>query len=430
MRRIFIFINLFFFLSGCAAPKIVRINEGTAPSSLLSEEEKLLRQSKKFENLLEESGAIYTDKELEGYIKEIGSKIAPKNILSKGINFEFKIIRDPTLNAFALANGKIYLHTGLLARLRNEAQLAFILGHEISHVVNRDLLYFTANYHSKTVVAKVLDLVFTAPTVWLGINSLTNLGLGVIYAASVTGYGRNIEARADREGLEAMHRLKYSPEESVKLFEIFLDEDKKYKKGMEIYFLSSHPSNKRRIAKLKEIIKNNYLEDLNSLSVINKEKFTDKTADVKIYNATLNIKTERLYHALDNLRDIVSNKPSSAKVHFYLGETYRLLSEEPLALKEELSSSEWEKIKKENIAQQEKIWQKKAYEEYKKALEYNSTYAEPYRGLGLLYKSKKENMKAIEYLKKYLNLNPDAEDKRFIESCLRELASQRGNILK
>ena len=46
-------------------------------------------------------------------------------------------MRDPTLNAFSLPNGRIYVHTGLLACLESEAQLAMILGHEMTHVTNR-----------------------------------------------------------------------------------------------------------------------------------------------------------------------------------------------------------------------------------------------------------------------------------------------------
>ena len=61
----------------------------------------------------------------------------------------FSVLRDPTLNAFALPNGRIYIHSGLLARLDNEAQLAMIVGREMTYVINRHALSVTREGQSQ-----------------------------------------------------------------------------------------------------------------------------------------------------------------------------------------------------------------------------------------------------------------------------------------
>src|SRR2546426_7325972 len=63
---------------------------------------------------------------------------------------------DPTLNAFAMPNGRIYVHSGLLSRLDNEAQLATILGHEMTHVTSRHALRFTRDATNKQILFTVL----------------------------------------------------------------------------------------------------------------------------------------------------------------------------------------------------------------------------------------------------------------------------------
>ena len=85
-------------------------------------------------------GRLYP--EFDRYLEMIGNKMIPQEAVDK-IPFKFHIVRDPTINAFAIPNGEIFLHTGLLARLKNEAQLAFVLGHEIGHILRNHVLKFS-----------------------------------------------------------------------------------------------------------------------------------------------------------------------------------------------------------------------------------------------------------------------------------------------
>jgi hypothetical protein len=85
---------------------------------------------------LGESRQAYRDAPVEAYVSNIGMSVVPE-WAKKEFHFHFGIISDPTLNAFALPDGSIFVHTGLLARVENDSQLAAILGHETAHVTER-----------------------------------------------------------------------------------------------------------------------------------------------------------------------------------------------------------------------------------------------------------------------------------------------------
>ena len=79
--------------------------------------------------------------ELQGYINQVGYRLLPEHAKNRQINgepvsYRFYVINDPIPNAFAFPNGMIFIHTGLLEIIENEAQLAIVLGHEIAHVTH------------------------------------------------------------------------------------------------------------------------------------------------------------------------------------------------------------------------------------------------------------------------------------------------------
>ena len=85
---------------------------------------------------------IHNDIRLQGYLNIVGKKILPDYVKTQefkdrhGINFRFYVIDNPIPNAYAYPNGMVFIHTGLLKIIENEAQLAIVLGHEISHVTH------------------------------------------------------------------------------------------------------------------------------------------------------------------------------------------------------------------------------------------------------------------------------------------------------
>src|SRR5437879_12066174 len=115
-----------------------------------SDELRLWAQAEKEEEQLQKKAKPYDDPLLDEYLGKIGDKLLPDQVRAAGgPGFKFGVIRDPTLNAFALPNGHIYVHTGMLSRLDNESQLAMIVGHEMTHVTHRPALSFQRDVQTK-----------------------------------------------------------------------------------------------------------------------------------------------------------------------------------------------------------------------------------------------------------------------------------------
>lgn len=76
----------------------------------------------------------HADPLVNGYINAIGQSLVPEES-SSGLSFSFRVLEDHRTNAFALPDGRIFVTSGLLSFVENEAQLAIVLGHEIAHVV-------------------------------------------------------------------------------------------------------------------------------------------------------------------------------------------------------------------------------------------------------------------------------------------------------
>ena len=98
-------------------------------------------QAEEEEDKLAKTGDVHDDPSLVQYLERIAARVLPREgKAAEGPAIRVIVFRDPTLNAFAMPNGRVYLHTGLLARVENEAQLAAVMAHELTHVTDRHAL--------------------------------------------------------------------------------------------------------------------------------------------------------------------------------------------------------------------------------------------------------------------------------------------------
>src|SRR6185503_9608495 len=111
--------------SACGARAIAPSRAGGQPFESYADETALWAAAEQEEAALLKKARPYDDPVLEEYLTRVGDRLAG------GATFKLIVLRDPTLNAFAMPNGRVYVHTGLLGRLDNESQLAMILGHEM-----------------------------------------------------------------------------------------------------------------------------------------------------------------------------------------------------------------------------------------------------------------------------------------------------------
>ena len=107
---------------GCATRNVPPMGAGGNPFNPEADERALWAKAEKEEEALLKKAKVYEDPLLDEYLGAIGARLLPEEVRSAGgPGFKFAVLRDPTLNAFAMPNGRIYIHTGLLARLDNEA---------------------------------------------------------------------------------------------------------------------------------------------------------------------------------------------------------------------------------------------------------------------------------------------------------------------
>ena len=204
MRSASIFIAASFMLTGCLATTPLKPLESASDTQqLTSKEKRLWAEARDFDEAIYKSDHVYEDGAATKYLQNIMDRLYPE---FQG-TITVKIVTSPHLNAFALPNGSIYFHVGLLARLENEAQLATVLGHEAAHFIHKHSFKQRENVKSSSA--------FALGTAMAGIPIIGN----VVALSSIYGYSRDLEREADRLGYERLVKAGYDPRESYKAFE-------------------------------------------------------------------------------------------------------------------------------------------------------------------------------------------------------------------
>src|SRR5262249_23733266 len=147
---------------------------------------------------LEKGGLVYSDSGLTRYLTTIGMAVVGDQPAPEHITWRFRALRDSVPNAFALPNGSIYVHSGLLALLENEDELASVLAHEATHVLARHGYLSYRSYRKKALASTVLGSVATGSGGVTGAVAAVIAGTTqTILASTISGYSRELEADAD-----------------------------------------------------------------------------------------------------------------------------------------------------------------------------------------------------------------------------------------
>lgn len=184
----------------------------------------LTRQAKRQLKLLE-------DPEVINYVREVGQKLAVTTGRDE-FNYEFYVVMDDRLNAFALPGGKVFVNAGAIVKTRSEAEFAGLLAHELSHA---------ALSHGFQLV--------TEGTATANAAQLLPFG-GLITDLAVLDYSRDMERQADILGTRVLANTGYAADGMQNLM-ITL---KKENKEIPFTWLSSHPVTDERIRYLGVLI--------------------------------------------------------------------------------------------------------------------------------------------------------------------------------
>lgn len=407
--------------SACASRNVPPIGAGGRPFTPEADERALWARAEKEEDKLLKRATVYDDPLLEEYLAAVGDRLLPESVRAAGgPGFKFGVISDPTLNAFAMPNGRIYVHTGLLARLENEAQLATIVAHEMTHVTHRHTLRFTRDARNKQVLYTILGVAASigiavaagsraregdyvgAAVLSQTANAVLGLGLQLAAIASITGYGRDLEREADTNGMDLLVRAGYDPKEAPKVFELLLSE-REDRGPIETFFFGTHPRVQERLETTRELLRTKYADTAAGYGVTNTEDFDLRMRTVARENAHLDIRAGRFGLAERQLERVLALTPNDPRAHLYYGDLYRLQAQRARTPEEKAEHA------------------RKALQRYERAAALDPGFPDPFRQLGLLYYQQKDPARARAAFEKYLALKRDAPDAARIKEYLLEL---------
>lgn len=174
--------------------------------------------------------------ELNSYINAIGQRLA-KTSNRPNLPYQFQIVSNRSINAFATMGGFVYLQTGLLLAADNEAELASVIAHEIGHIAGRHAV------NQMRDVAISQGLLSAA-----GLQESTIVQLGVQLAVNLPS-SREAEIEADRMGLQNLRRAGYAEIGAIGFMEKLLKQGNSTPS-----ILSTHPATAERLVILEEEI--------------------------------------------------------------------------------------------------------------------------------------------------------------------------------
>jgi beta-barrel assembly-enhancing protease len=188
----------------------------------------------------EQTAKLVEDPVVCDYIDRIGQNIVKHS--DAKVPFHIKVVDTDEVNAFAFPGGYFYVNKGLILEADNEAELAGVMAHEISHVAAR---------HATVRMSKGQYLQFaTIPAIFIGGGQLAQMGiqnaLGLGLNLGLVGITRESEREADQLGIQYLWNAGYDPNAFVSFFEK-LQEQEKHKPGRFAGFFRTHPSTEDRI---------------------------------------------------------------------------------------------------------------------------------------------------------------------------------------
>lgn len=341
-----------------------QVQPRTAPGMALDQDERgIWRLAGEAERRLASSGRLVEAPELDAYLLEVARRLQPAEVLA-ATRFRIRVLRQPDVNSFTMPTGAIYVTSGLLARLDSEAEIASVLGHEMSHVVQRDGL-------------RELRKEESVP--------------GFLARVELSSYSQEREREADRQSLAAVVRGGYAPEAvrtALEKGKAAQAEEEQQGARRDKAQLQTHPSMQERI----DLVATATAALPSSAGELGVERFQAHVTSLLLLNARLELARARYPAARAQVERHLRLRPGSAAGQALLGE----------------------------IARREAApgWEEQALQAFRRAIELDASQAEGWRGLGLVLQRTGDHPGARRALGRYLELAPTAPDRAHIRSYL------------
>ena len=359
--------------SACQESNIIE-SASIAPTAVSDQQQNtsLELEAAEIERRLSNNDSLYKDSQLQRYLQSIMNKLYPKY----KNKIRVKIINDPRLNAFALANGTLFFNIGLLARIDNEAQLATLLGHEGAHYIKKHILRHRVKLKSTSAVAVLIGA---------GPDSVT------ISSLYISGFSRDLEREADIIAFARMRRSGYDIRQAPLAFKKLLADAKANNEKYPSLF-ATHPKLIERIASYNKLIAQHPAKG----GRIGQALFLKKTQKLRMDDLDANLKQQRFGSMILILTDQNARIKYPRYYPYYLGEAYRQRNLD-------------------NDIQ-------KAYFAYQRAITASPNFAPSYRAIGIYYLKHGQKQKARTAFRRYLKLAPKSSQAAYVRQYLDELS--------
>ncbi|MDO5522941.1 MAG: M48 family metallopeptidase [Bacteroidia bacterium] len=230
---------------------------GRRQLSLVSNEQVVALSLQQYQDFIRNAPVVRGTSNAE-MVQRIGSRIANAvEVFYKNNGYEselqyyqweFNLVKDNSVNAFAMPGGKIVIFEGLLPVTQSEDALAVVIGHEIAHVIAR---------HAQERISQQMALQYGGAIAGglLGSSAGAQIGQQVFGLGAQFGvmmpYARKQEYEADEIGLIVMALAGYNPQAAVPFWTRMAQSAQG---GRPPEFLSTHPTDEKRIARIRQIM--------------------------------------------------------------------------------------------------------------------------------------------------------------------------------
>jgi Zn-dependent protease with chaperone function len=225
------------------------VSAGYRPTE--EEERSLWQACEDLERQVAASKLRLRDAALDGYIRGVMERL----LGTRAAELRPYVLHNPDFNASMTPNGMLLVYTGLLARIRNEAQLAAVLGHESGHYLRRHSLQNWRKLKQRTASMAVVEVLGA----FTGLGILLAGGINASLALSLYSYSRELESEADAVGLQLLTAAGYPPQAASEIWKQLIGErqasaaerHKAYRDSARSV-LSTHPPSEERLHDLQD----------------------------------------------------------------------------------------------------------------------------------------------------------------------------------
>jgi predicted Zn-dependent protease len=366
------------------------------PKAAQHDESELRRDANDIDKRLSTSGLLCGKPDVDAYVQQVTDGLAraddPEPV-------RIRVLKGPWPNAFVLPNGSGYVTTAMLVMLDNEAQLAYVLGHEMTHVVEHHALEEMRAQKTRLGWTGVLAVLLGAAGAYYGGgqvgSALANLAAstGELWTLSaVSGYSRDHEREADRRGFARLVAAGYDGAQAPAVLELLLAQTPDAADEPRPYF-ASHPKLEERIASARELAAAPAPEAPGRTEA---ERYLAAVGDLPVEQALWYVDAGDPEQAQRTLARYLARRPDDARAHYASGKAWQLQTDVP-------------------------GWAENAIAEYAKAAALPGTPPDALRKKGLLHRERGEAAAAREAFEQFLAVDPQAVDAGLIRLYLQEM---------